>query len=67
MPGETSPTAWHPETGVVVVIDGEDGAVWRVERIMSDGAVRCFSYRDGRVRIVAAAVVHPCPDNARAG
>ena len=67
MPAETSPMAWQPETGAVVVIVGEDGAVWRVERIMSDGAVRCFSYRDGRVRIVAAAAVHPCPDNARAG
>ena len=67
MPGETSPTAWPPETGTVVVIVGEDDTAWRVERIMSDGAVRCFSYRDGRVRIVAALDVHPCPDNARAG
>ncbi len=61
------PTPFVPEPGTVVVIDGDDGAVWRVERVMEGGALRCFSYRDGSVRVVDVSLVRPCPDNARAG
>ena len=65
MTKQTTPSPFEP--GTLVVIDGDDGAVWRVERPMEGGALRCFSYRDGQVRVVDASLVRPCPDNTRAG
>lgn len=51
--------------GDLVVIAGEAG-IWRVERIGGDGSLRCFSYVDGRFRVVARDVVRPCPEGTRA-
>jgi|GEM_PF-1300019 len=65
MTNQTTPSSFAP--GTLVVIDGDDGAVWRVERLMEGGALRCFSYRDGQVRVVDVSLVRPCPDNTRAG
>jgi hypothetical protein len=53
------------QPGDLVVIDGEAG-VWRVERLVDDGTLRCFSYVDGRFRVVPREVVKPCPDGTRA-
>jgi hypothetical protein len=59
----SEPAALQP--GDLVVIDGEAG-VWRVERIGDDGSLRCFSYVDGRFRVVGRDVVRKCPDGTRA-
>ncbi|MDP2341710.1 MAG: hypothetical protein Q8O67_12195 [Deltaproteobacteria bacterium] len=51
--------------GDLVVIDGLEG-VFRLERLVDDGRVRCFSYVDGRFVVVDKALVHPCPPMTRA-
>ncbi len=54
----SQPAALEP--GTLVVVDDEVG-VWRIERTLDDGRLRCFSYVDGRVRVVPRPSVHPCP------
>jgi hypothetical protein len=49
------------EPGSLVVVDGEIG-VWRIERALVDGQLRCFSYVDGRMRVVPRLLVRPCPE-----
>ncbi len=40
--------------------------VFRLERVLEDGRLRCFSYVDGGFVVVDAALVKPCPPNTRA-
>jgi hypothetical protein len=54
----SEPAACEP--GILVVVDGEIG-VWRIERVLDDGQLRCFSYVDGRLRLVPRLLVRPCP------
>jgi hypothetical protein len=62
----TSPSvAGGPAVGDLVVVDGVTG-VLRVERVLEDGRLRCFSYVDGSFVVVGVAVVRPCPPGTRA-
>jgi hypothetical protein len=51
--------------GALVVVDSEVG-VLRVERVLPDGRLRCFSYVDGSFVVVDAHRVRPCPPHTRA-
>ncbi len=62
----TSPSvAGTPAVGDLVVVGGVPG-VLRVERVLEDGRLRCFSYVDGSFVVVDVAGLRPCPPGTRA-